>query len=66
MHYIRGMPTTADEEEFISSFSEIAKERGVTQEEAYNQIMKQTEKETEEFLFQIEKERIAELKELKP
>jgi len=55
----------ADDAEFISSFSEIAKERGVTPEEAFNQIMEETAKETEELFFYFEKERIAELKELK-
>jgi len=55
----------ADETEFISSFSKIAEERGIPPEEAYDQILEETFRETDEFLFQIEKERIAELKVLK-
>lgn len=51
----------ADYEEFMSNFSEIAKERGITPEEVLSREME----EADEFLFQIEKERIAEVKELK-
>jgi len=53
-----------DEAKFLSRFSEIANKRGITLEEAYQEAIEETGKQVEEYLKQLNEERITRMKKL--